>query len=62
MYLKIMVIAEGNIFNYIGKTWHEINNLMKMDLVKIPVKLHRLIPMVEKWGINDDGEREEKIW
>ncbi len=27
----------------------------------IPEKLHHLIPMVERWGIEDDGYRDEVI-
>ena len=33
-----------------------------MDLNKIPKELHRLLPMVEKWGIPDDGERDSRIY
>lgn len=28
----------------------------------IPAKLHKLIPLVEKWGIEDDGFRDELIY
>lgn len=27
----------------------------------IPIKLHPLIPLVKKWGIEDDGYRDEAI-
>lgn len=33
-----------------------------MDLAKIPADLHKLLPMVEKWGLADDGERDSKIY
>jgi hypothetical protein len=28
----------------------------------IPSSLHRLIPLVEKWGINDDGFRDNLVF
>ena len=33
-----------------------------MDKKLIPVSLHYLIPLVEKWGICDDGERDHLIY
>lgn len=33
-----------------------------MDLNKIPQELHSLLPMVKKWGIPDDGERDSRIY
>lgn len=44
------------------KLWNEyikIINNMKTNF--IPDKLHHLIPLVEKWGIEDDGYRDEAI-
>jgi len=32
-----------------------------MKAENIPVALHKLIPLVEKWGINDDGYRDSAI-
>ncbi len=32
-----------------------------MDTQNIPKQLHHLIDLVEEWGINDDGYRDEKI-
>ena len=33
-----------------------------MDKKLIPKKLHFLIPLVERWGIEDDGYRDEAIF
>ena len=33
-----------------------------MDKDLIPNNLHHLIPLVEKWGIEDDGERDHFIF
>jgi hypothetical protein len=33
-----------------------------MDLNRIPKSLHRLLAVVEEWGISDDGERDSKIY
>jgi len=32
-----------------------------LDKTKVPETLHVLIPVAEKWGINDDYEREELL-
>jgi hypothetical protein len=32
-----------------------------MELEKIPNELHHLVNLVSKWGINDDGFRDEYI-
>ena len=32
-----------------------------MNNEEIPDKLHHLIPLVEKWGISDDGYRDEAV-
>jgi hypothetical protein len=33
-----------------------------MDIKLIPQKLQHLIPLVEKWGIEDDGFRDEAVY
>jgi hypothetical protein len=33
-----------------------------MDIKLIPQKLQHLIPLVEKWGIEDDGYRDEAVY
>jgi len=33
-----------------------------MNKELIPQKLHHLIPLVEKWGIDDDGYRDQMIY
>lgn len=33
-----------------------------MDKKQIPAELHHLIPLVEKWGIEDDGFRDNQIY
>lgn len=33
-----------------------------MDIKLIPQKLQHLIPSVEKWGIEDDGYRDEAVF
>jgi hypothetical protein len=33
-----------------------------MNKKKIPKKLYHLIPLVEKWGIGDDGYRDELVY
>lgn len=32
-----------------------------MNLEAIPKNLHHLVPIVEKWGISDDGYREDLV-
>lgn len=33
-----------------------------MDIKLIPQKLRHLIPLVEKWGVEDDGYRDEAVF
>ena len=37
----------------------QLNRVMRLD--RIPKKLHQIINLVIKWGINDDGYRDEQI-
>ncbi len=37
------------------------NHSNKMNVEKIPLKLRHLLPVVEKWGIEDDGYRDELV-
>ena len=32
-----------------------------LDPAKVPTPLHKLIPLAEEWGINDDYSREKKL-
>lgn len=34
---------------------------MEFDLTKIPETCHHLIPLVERWGIGDDFDREDAV-
>ena len=35
--------------------------MISINLNNIPAPLHFLLPLIQEWGINDDGYREEKI-
>jgi hypothetical protein len=35
--------------------------MIKLDKANVPQALHSVIPIAEKWGINDDYDREEKL-
>jgi hypothetical protein len=45
-----------------GRVFKYINTKIKMNKKLIPISLHHLIPLVEKWGICDDGERDHLIY
>ncbi len=41
-----------------------MNPILKVNMDKnnIPEPLHHLIPLVEKWGIEDDGYRDHQVF
>jgi hypothetical protein len=54
-------IAEHLKFRAFIKAYEYAYSLLKIDKDKVPEKLHHLIPLVQKWGIGDDGYRDEAL-
>jgi|GEM_PF-3274059 len=51
-YLKFRAFIDAYVYAY---------SLIKIDKNNVPEKLHHLIPLVQKWGIGDDGYRDEAV-
>jgi hypothetical protein len=57
-----MKTSEYSKFSAFFKAYEYANSLLKIDVNMVPKELHHLIPLVKKWGIGDDGYRDEAVF